>query len=265
VIIVRKIERQTFIGKEQDYESSLGDFGVRKYDDFTGRFFQIDPLWEKYYGWTPYQYSVNNPVSFLDPGGLLPGDKFTTERMAAHDFGKNYNPISFLSNREIVSNIYLVSNPNGADYYTYAIPTMAGEAGCNSQILSTIEKDGYKKVAAAHTHGPYDHKTSEYEKINPNNFSKGRPDGTGDLGEKTIFRLWLVTPGGMLKVYDPSNNTIGTTNWDMPFDTKVKGDNKMYIHNNPEKRPFPIRLWDSYWIIRNANTRNPIETNLPTE
>jgi len=46
----------------------------RKYDDFTGRFFQIDPqphawVWEKYYGLTPYHYSANNPVSFLDPGG----------------------------------------------------------------------------------------------------------------------------------------------------------------------------------------------------
>jgi RHS repeat-associated protein len=66
--------RQSFIGKptsgvEKDNESSLGDFGVRKFDDFTGRFFQIDPLWEKYYSWTPYHYSANNPVSFLDPGG----------------------------------------------------------------------------------------------------------------------------------------------------------------------------------------------------
>jgi hypothetical protein len=26
-------------------------------------------MWEKYYGWTPYHYSANNPVSFLDPGG----------------------------------------------------------------------------------------------------------------------------------------------------------------------------------------------------
>jgi RHS repeat-associated protein len=80
-------ERQSFIGKEsrkvgistalpKDNESSLGDFGVRKFDDFTGRFFQIDPqphewVWEKYYGWTPYQYSANNPVSFLDPGGEI--------------------------------------------------------------------------------------------------------------------------------------------------------------------------------------------------
>jgi hypothetical protein len=64
--------RQSFIGKEKDNESSLGDFGVRKsrqvgtktYDDFTGRFFQIDPLWEKYYGWTPYLFSYIYPVMF---------------------------------------------------------------------------------------------------------------------------------------------------------------------------------------------------------
>jgi RHS repeat-associated protein len=62
---------QTFIGKptcgvEKNNESSLGDFGVRKYDDLVGRFFQIDPLWEKYYEWMPYHYSANNPVSFFN-------------------------------------------------------------------------------------------------------------------------------------------------------------------------------------------------------
>ncbi len=34
-----------------------------------GRFASIDPLWEKYYSWTPYHYSLNNPVSFLDSDG----------------------------------------------------------------------------------------------------------------------------------------------------------------------------------------------------
>ena len=44
---------------------------MRKYDDFAGRFFQIDPMWEKYYGWTPYHYCRNNPVSKYDDNGLL--------------------------------------------------------------------------------------------------------------------------------------------------------------------------------------------------
>jgi len=39
--------RLSFISKEKDIESSLGDFGVRKYDEETGRFTSIDPLEEK--------------------------------------------------------------------------------------------------------------------------------------------------------------------------------------------------------------------------
>ena len=64
-------DRCNFIGKERDAESSLGDHGVRKYDMLTGRFTTIDPLWEKYYSWSPYQYSLNNPIVLFDDGGLL--------------------------------------------------------------------------------------------------------------------------------------------------------------------------------------------------
>ena len=51
------VTRQGYIGKEKDVENGLGDHGVRKYDGI--RFNSIDPLWEKYYGWSPYQYCMN--------------------------------------------------------------------------------------------------------------------------------------------------------------------------------------------------------------
>jgi RHS repeat-associated protein len=54
--------RLSWIGKERDKESSLGDHGVRKYDPEIGRFTMVDRLFEKYPGWTPYQYSLNNSV-----------------------------------------------------------------------------------------------------------------------------------------------------------------------------------------------------------
>ena len=53
----------------KDEESDLGDYGVRKYDDLTGRFTATDPLWEKYYGWSPYVYGANNPVNRVDRDG----------------------------------------------------------------------------------------------------------------------------------------------------------------------------------------------------
>ncbi len=66
-----KPERTSFLSKEKDDESQLGDFGVRKYDDLTGRFTAIDPLWEKFYGWSPYMYSANNPVNAVDLDGRV--------------------------------------------------------------------------------------------------------------------------------------------------------------------------------------------------
>lgn len=60
-----------WVGKEKDNESKLGDHGVRKYEYETGRFISIDPLWAKYYGWTPFQYSMNSPIMNVDYSGLI--------------------------------------------------------------------------------------------------------------------------------------------------------------------------------------------------
>ena len=65
--------RKTYIGKERDDESYLGDFGVRKYDYAAGRFTSPDVLWEKYMGCSPYNYCMNNPISLLDANGRNAG------------------------------------------------------------------------------------------------------------------------------------------------------------------------------------------------
>ena len=43
-------DRLGYIGKENDVESGLGDFEVRKYDDASGRFLSIDPLPQSWVG-----------------------------------------------------------------------------------------------------------------------------------------------------------------------------------------------------------------------
>lgn len=59
----------SYIGKEKYTESNLGDHGVRKYDSDLGRFLCPDAMWEKYISYTPYQYSLNNPISNIDWDG----------------------------------------------------------------------------------------------------------------------------------------------------------------------------------------------------
>ena len=63
--------RTKYIGKEMDKESNLADHGVRKYENEVGVFTSIDPLWEQYTGWSPYQYAGNNPIMALDWNGII--------------------------------------------------------------------------------------------------------------------------------------------------------------------------------------------------
>ena len=69
--------RDRFCGKEeQDFSPSLNlrllDFSARYYDPFTCRWTTQDPLAEKYYSLSPYNYCANNPVNLVDPEGVAP-------------------------------------------------------------------------------------------------------------------------------------------------------------------------------------------------
>ena len=58
-------------GKELDTHKGLNwyDYGARQYDATLGRWFAVDPLAEKYYESSPYNYCDNNPALRIDHGG----------------------------------------------------------------------------------------------------------------------------------------------------------------------------------------------------
>ena len=61
--------RTTYIGREEDQESGLGFYGVRLYEPEYGRFTSVDAMWGKYVEVNPYHYSLNQPLTAIDPDG----------------------------------------------------------------------------------------------------------------------------------------------------------------------------------------------------
>jgi RHS repeat-associated protein len=69
-----------FTGKERDKETGYDYFGARYYDSRIGRWLVVDPLFKNYPEISPYVYTLNNPVIFIDLVGkqvLVPDPFFS--------------------------------------------------------------------------------------------------------------------------------------------------------------------------------------------
>ena len=78
---------EKFSGKELDENTGQYYFGARYYDPALGRFFVPDRFAEKYPDLTPYHYTANNPVLFVD----VNGDSINVARIREYDQNNGTN------------------------------------------------------------------------------------------------------------------------------------------------------------------------------
>jgi RHS repeat-associated protein len=66
--------RYQYNGKEWNADNGLNwyDYGARWYDPAVGRWWSVDPIAEKNTFESPYAYTHNNPINYVDPDGLYP-------------------------------------------------------------------------------------------------------------------------------------------------------------------------------------------------
>ena len=180
-----------FPGQYFDQETNLHYNYFRDYNPVIGRYIEKDRIGLRG-GINLYAY-VNNPISWIDPLGLKPGDPYTTMDGAGTNAVTDINPTSISTNTEHGGYVY--KNPDGT--YSYTAPVSGGPAGLTT--LGPTPSTG-TVVGDYHTHAAYD---PNYDN---ENFSP--TDKNGNKADNTTG--YLGTPSGAVKKYDPTTGKTTT-------------------------------------------------------
>ena len=107
-----------FNGKEFDEETGLYYYGARYMNPRNSLWYGVDPLAEKYPNITPYCYTDNNPVRYIDPNGMIKREYYDHDNMEhSGNLYKNY--INFKDGGENVFNLFAHGNTTGFGYRGY--------------------------------------------------------------------------------------------------------------------------------------------------
>jgi len=240
-----------FRGYYFDSETGLYYLESRYYDPATGRFINADGMvqtGQDINDKNMFSYCGNDPVNRADPSGswwidgngklcydnwevtggtTVPTPKaakavvkkgpkkwyapsstkqkpktgYASADDAALAWAKVYNPPSIKNNVEMVSAIYRKN-----DLYYYSIPS-TGDS--DSAGIPTVSP-GEILVAYIHSHAAYD------KRYDNENFS----GMNADMGVAHYYNvpLYVATPGGYLKRYDPSSGKVFTFTERVPWD-----------------------------------------------
>jgi RHS repeat-associated protein len=108
-----------FNAKEMDGESGLYYYGARYYDPGKVVFYGVDPLGDKFPGWSCYAYCLNNPIRLIDQDGMEPG-------------GPDDPPISKTQNPAIKEGLIYTKGKIDEGSYSLPGPNIIGNSGAVS-------------------------------------------------------------------------------------------------------------------------------------
>ncbi|HVU95516.1 MAG TPA: DUF6443 domain-containing protein [Puia sp.] len=210
-----------FNGKElQNKEFSDGtglesyDYGARMYDPQIGRMWTIDPHTDRYQGWTPYNYTFNNPVIFTDPDGK-DGEVTYTQGQGTK---KDPNVITIKANyyyntNDLSDKQVKALNASIAEYNGTTTTTGKAKDGTYTVIKYELSAKGFDNAADAKKAADGDTFTNSFGGggkfgnivTTTNEEPKETEEGKTPLGKATGYRITLFN-ANIKKAADAGND-----------------------------------------------------------
>ena len=205
-------------GKELQEETGWYDYGARMYDASLGRWHMVDPLSRNYYQWSPYHYTYDNPIKYIDPDGREIWISTGFRKLKYEDGklytkkGKDVTHKAYKKDGKTFKNNFLGKSAGGLDFM---------KNNGMSDMISDLQKSDnvftIKSTTASTQYMPDDAKNAAYNQNMDTNNPHPHQTSKYYFGEKSTARgsggtlyfnpngsLETITQNGVIKENNPT-------------------------------------------------------------
>jgi RHS repeat-associated protein len=264
-----------FNGKERDDETygegNEYDFGARIYNPRLGRWLSLDPLMAKYPSLSPYNFTANNPILFIDPDGKIIRinmsdakttskaftdlQKLTSEKLVLLKDGQVTTMATY--NKGLEAGMELQPIQEYGNNPTRALPTgtkLVQTLLVNEKTVEIINSSDGNNRAKANLQVEYnpDKGIAESQSIKNSDYTGGRPAEIG-LAHELVHTSNSLNGGwdnkenpNLIDPDNPSNNSKGKylDNEEVKtrkVDSKIRKEQGVKERAQPYQKPKPIK------------------------